>query len=75
MLKIDSPTSFRWNMKPLGSKWPLLDWIEILYLNARCSNEFELALKDFRSLNKDRDVFCQALQDSRGDSKSLHEKL
>ena len=37
-------------------------------------NEFELALKDLRSLNKDSNEFCQALQDGRGDSKSLREK-
>ena len=38
-----------------------------------CSNEFE-ALQDLRSLNKDSDEFCQALQDGRGDRKSC-EKL
>ena len=45
-----------------------------LDLNARRSNKFGLlfeALQLLRSLNKDSDEFCQALQDGRGDSKSF----
>ena len=41
---------------------------------ARRSNRFKL-LYDHRSLNKDSDEFCKALQDGGVDSKPLREKL